>query len=196
MANIITLPSQRSKVTDDSGIFNTWWYNFIQDLWRGTRRNLGVKLGGTIIIDTISAENSGSSETDLMSYLIDAGLFKNDGDYLEFLAMGQFASNANNKTLKVIFGSQVILQTDANAANGGTWQIKGVIARKSSTSQSTVCEILSNNTTLQNDSIYPVFNVDGTQDFGQNLILRITGLANSSADITQKMFIIKFYSNS
>jgi hypothetical protein len=196
MAEIITLPSQRAKATDDEGIFNTWWYNFFQDIWRGMRRNIGVKLGGTVYIDTDEKENSGSSETDLMEYEIPANLFANDGDYLELYASGTFASNANNKTLKIIFGTQTILQTDANAANGGTWQIKCIIARKSSDTQSITCEILSNNSSLQNDSIYPVSFIEGVEDFEQNIILRTVGLGSASADIIQKIFIIKFYSNS
>ena len=196
MADIITLPSQRSQATDEGGLFNTWWYNFFQDIWRGMRRNIGVKLGGTVYIDTDEKENSSSSETDLMQYQIAANLFANDGDYLELYASGIFASNANNKTLKIIFGAQTILQTDANAANGGAWQIKCIIARKSNNIQIITCEILSNNTLLQNDSIYPVTFVEGIEDFEQNIILRTVGLASANADIIQKIFIIKFYSNS
>jgi len=195
MANIITLPSQRTQATDEGGLFNTWWYNFFQDIWRGMRRNIGVKLGGTIYIDTAEVDNAGSIQTDLMNYEIQANLFANDGDYLEFLAMGEFANNANNKTIEVIFGTQAILQTDANAANGGTWQIKGTIARKSATTQVIGCEILSNNSTLQGDNIYPVSSVAGTQDLAENLILRITGLGSIDADIIQKMLVVKFYSN-
>jgi len=196
MADIITLPSQRAKALDNEGIFNTWWYNFFQDIWRGIRRNIGVKLGGTVYIDTDEKENSGSSETDLMQYEIEADLFANDGDYLELYTSGIFASNTNNKTLKIIFGSQTILETSANPANGGTWQIRCVIARKSIDNQSITCEILSNNSSLQNDGIYPVSFVDGAEDFEQNIILRTVGLGSASADIIQKIFIIKFYSNS
>jgi len=160
------------------------------------RRNIGVKLGGTVYIDIDEKENSGSSETDLMEYEIPANLFTNNGDYLELFASGIFASNGNNKTLKIIFGAQTILETAANAANGGTWQIKCIIARKSSDTQSITCEILSNNLSLQNDSIYPVSFVEGVEDFEQNIILRTVGLGSASADIIQKILIIKFYSNS
>lgn len=196
MADIITLPSQRAKAIDNDGIFNTWWYNFFQDIWRGIRRNIGVKLGGTVYIDTDEKENSGSDETDLMKYQIPANLFANDGDYLELYASGIFASNSNQKTLKIIFGSQTILETGANVAHGGTWQIKCMIARKSKDTQSITCEILSNSASLQNDSIYPTTFVEGAEDFEQNILLRTVGLASANEDIIQKILIIKFYSNS
>lgn len=196
MADIITLPSQRAEAVNDNNLFTTWWYGFFQDIWRGMRRSIGVKLGGTVYIDIDEKENSGVLETDLMQYEIPANLFTNDGDYLELYTSGIFANNTNNKTLKIIFGSQTILETNANPANGGSWQIKCVIAQKTSNIQIITCEILSNNTSLQNDSVYPVSFIGGAENLEQNIILRTVGLASADADIIQKIFIIKFYSNS
>ena len=153
MNQIITLPNQTSEIIDDRKSFMPYWYNFFQDLWRGVRRNLGIKLGGTLYIDTDQKTNSGLLETELMKYKINGGLFSNNNDYLEFVAVGSFASNGNAKTIKVTFGSQTILQTDANAANNGTWQIKGTICRTAAEEQKIICELLSNNSTVQNDSI-------------------------------------------
>jgi len=191
MPNIVTIPFSDQPAINKNDSFTQSWFMFFQDLWRAVRRNVGIKLGGTLNVDTESKSNLGNAETDLITYNLAAKSMANNGDYLEIIAWGIFASNANNKTLKLYFGNQIIYQTDANAANNANWQFKAIIIRKSSNSQEICTELLSNSSTIQNDSNYPIVRIVGNQDLSASLIVKCTGQGSATNDLIQNTLIIK-----
>jgi hypothetical protein len=193
MSNIVTPPSIQQAATDDQKIFTQPWFMFFQDIWRAIRRNLGIKLGGTINVDTSTKSNSDNSETDLITYDLIGNNLANNGDYLEIIAFGTFAANTNNKTLKLYFGDQIIYQTDANAANNGSWQFKTAIIRTGASTQEICTELLASNTTVQNDSNYPLVRVAGNQNLSSSLTIKCTGQGSATNDITQNALMIKLF---
>ena len=177
----VSIPSASQTVTDDTFYLTTTWFTFLQSVWRAIRGDLGLSLGGMLSVDTTPSSNSGTAETDLISYTLEKNSLTNDSDILEIDAWGIFAANVNNKTVKLHFGSQVILTTGAIAANDGTWSLKAKIIRKTNTTQEIVSEILSSNTSVSDSATRTA----GTQDLSTSLVIRCTGTAGASSDITQ-----------
>ncbi len=107
----------------------------------------------------------------------------NNGDILTIKSSGVFAANADNKTLKLKFGSQTILDTGAVGANGTSWEINATIIRKSSTTQEISATAISNNTAYGARTA-------GTQDLTTAIDIKCTGQGASSDDLTQYSQII------
>jgi hypothetical protein len=189
------IPNNSVPATDENSIFTSEWFTYLQGIYKAIRSNLPTKLSGILNINTIPASNIDSGTDDLITYSLPANMMKNNGDYLEVEGWGILATNNNNKTITINFGSQVIYTTAANAANGGTWSFHAKIARLSPTTQEIAVQFLSNNSDLQNDPQYPAFRTIGTQDLTTAIIIKATGTATSNNDITQKIMIIKLSPN-
>lgn len=178
---IVSLPSCSEPLGDAKFLATVSWFTFFQNVWRAIRGDLGISLGGMINVNTASVSNSLGSETDLITYSLSPNSLTNNGDILEIDAWGVYAANANNKTVKLVFGSQTILNTGAIAANDGTWSLKAKIIRKTNTTQEIVSEILSSNTSV----IDSATRTAGTQDFTSSLIIKCTGQGIASSDVIQ-----------
>jgi hypothetical protein len=189
------IPDNNQKMTDDNGYVTTSWFTFLQGIYKACRFNIPLKLGGILNINTTSVSNIGAGIDDLITYTMPANTMRYDGDYLEIEAWGVFAANANNKTVTLNFGGQIIYTTAANIANSGTWSLKGKIIRISPTSQEILVEMLSNNADLQNDTDYPAFRSAGTQDLTTKLIIKCTGAGTADNDIIQKVLVTKLIPN-
>lgn len=183
---IVSIPDSNEIVVNDNLLATTSWFTFFQDVWRSIRGGLGISIGGTLSSDTTSASNTGSGETDLINYDLKK-LLKNNGDELYIKAWGVYAVNANNKTIKLNFGSQTILDTGAIAANDGSWQIEASIIRTATASQEIIATITSSNISV----IESATRTAGTQDLTTSNTLKITGQGTSSNDITQYAMLVK-----
>jgi len=185
---IFGIPSTTQAISDETFTISTSWFSFFQNLWRSTRAALDVRLGGVLNINTFSISNSGTSETDLISYTLFKNSLTTNGDLIEIDAWGIFASNANNKTVVLKFGSQTILTTGAIAANGGSWHISAKIIRTAATTQEILGEIISSNSTVSDSNTRTA----GTQDLATDLVIKCTGTSDTaSTDITQYSLIVK-----
>lgn len=81
--------------------------------------------------------SNGASETDLLTTNIDVGTLAKQGSSLLIFACGTTAANANNKTIKLYFGSTEIFTTGAFAGNGISWTLQAEIIRNGATAQIT-----------------------------------------------------------
>lgn len=191
----IQVPMSTQPVVDSDGIATTSWFMFFQGIYKAIRSSFNLKLKGMLNINTIPASNIGGGTDDLIVYTLPADTLINNGDILQIKGWGTFASNGNNKTVTINFGSQIIYTTAANAANGGTWNFTADIVRLSDSTQEINVVFLSNNTDLQNDSDYPTVQTNGTQDLTEDVIIKCTGAASSDGDITQNIQIINLTPN-
>jgi hypothetical protein len=92
-------------------------------------------------------------------------------------ASGTTAGNANNKTLKLYFGTTVVFSSGAIALNGKDWTFQAQVVRTGGASQTAWGQFLSNGAS-------PVVGVTtATEDLTQNKTLKLTGTGTSSADI-------------
>lgn len=188
---INSIPSVTEPISYENGKITNSWFTFLERLFKITGGNYGITLTGNLDANTTTVANSGSSETDLITYSLPADALVNDGDVLEVKAWGTYAANANNKTLKLKFGSQTILNTGSIAANSGSWEINATIVRISQNSQEISATIVSGNTSVVSSST----RTNGTQNLSTELNIRCTGQGSSSNDITEYCQIIKLTPN-
>jgi len=169
-------PNSNDDVLDENNFFTNSWFIYFQGIYKAIRAKFKLSLSGILSVDTTPVSNSGSSETDLITYTLSGKTLVNDGDILTIKASGIFAANSNNKTLKLKFGSQTILDTGAVAANETSWEINATTQEISATA-------ISNNTAYGEQT-------DGTQDSTAAIIIKCTGEGTSSNDITENSLII------
>lgn len=185
---IFALPSTQEKISDETFFINSTWFSFFEKVWRALRGGLDVRLGGVLNINTTSVANSGTSETDLISYTLAKNSLTTNGDLIEIIASGIYAANGNNKTVTLKFGSQTILTTGAIAANDGSWKIRAEIIRKSAATQEISADIISSNGSVTDSTTRTA----GTQTLADDLIIKCTGTSGTASDdITQYSLIIK-----
>lgn len=79
-----------------------------------------------------------NTEYTLNSITIPAGAFNANGRSLQVIAWGTLAANANNKNLKIYFGSTAVASVINSAANGKDFYVELVIVRTGSSTQSGV----------------------------------------------------------
>lgn len=173
--------SNQTAVEND--FFTNAWFIYFQGIYKAIRAKFQLNLGGILDVDTDSVSNSGVGETDLITYDLSGKTLANDGDILTIKASGIFAANANNKTLKLKFGSQTIIDTGAVAANGTAWELNATIIRKSPTTQEISVRIISNNSAS-------VTRTAGTQDLTDAITIKCTGQGGASNDLTQEALVI------
>lgn len=148
-----------------------------------------VPTGGTILnVNVTEVGNVGSGEDNLITYDVPANTLDTNGQYLHFVMAGIFAGNVNNKTIKVYFGSTVLLDTGALAvASAADWMIDGYIIREGASVQKCSVRFSSSFGTLMATANY----VGGTEDLTTQLTLKATGTATSNDDIVQESLIVE-----
>jgi hypothetical protein len=134
-----------------------------------------------------TAQNSGTTETDLFTKTISGGTLNTDKQTLNFEIDGEFNDNTATAQLKLYFGGNVTLNTGAiNISTAFTaWRLKGYIIRTSSSTAHVTYELHAPGLAT------PVFvgynNLTGL-DFTTANILKITaqagGAGGGTADIT------------
>jgi len=96
------------------------------------------RLVHTVIAD---AESSGSSETDLMSYSMPAGVMDTDGDQLVVEAFGRFHASGDNFRVRAYLGSTELFDSVSIASADGAdkgWHLRGFITRRDRTVQRSI----------------------------------------------------------
>lgn len=184
--------SKEIVIQDESGVFNTVWFKFFEEINRKTRLDTPIKLGGLINVDTTSIANSSTTQTNLISYDLPANSLKTTGDIIEIDSWGSYEANANNKQITLEFGSQTIFDTGAIAANDGDWRIKAKIIRKTATTQEIIVDFISSNTTAS----YSAIRTAGTQTLTNDITIKTTGQGSADNDIVNYGLTINLILNS
>jgi hypothetical protein len=134
-----------------------------------------------------TAQNTGTSETDLYSKTIAALTLNTDKQTLNFEADGEFNDNTATAQLKLYFGGNVTLNTGAvNISTANTaWRLTGYIIRTSSTTAHVTYELQCPGLATP---LFVGYNNLTSLDFTTTNILKITGQAGGAgggtADIT------------
>lgn len=148
-----------------------------------------TKAAYQLISNTTPVGNVGAGEDDLISYTLQPNVLAKDGYNIEIKAWGTFAANGNNKTVKLKFGSAVLYDTTALAANNGSWMITGVVTRTGAATQQAITSMMSSNATVGNSVTYIV----PTETLSATIIIKCTGTATANDDIIQKGLLVKVY---
>lgn len=148
-----------------------------------------ILVTSTICQNFTTHGNVGAVETDLGGFYLLANTLINDADFIEITCFGTFASNANNKRIKLEFGSTTLYDSTALSLNSGAWKIDCTIARISSASEKYVVTVNSGNLTLPKIIGYGT----ATENLATQLHIVFTGTGTSNNDIVQEGLIIKYY---
>jgi len=148
-----------------------------------------VNLGGNLFVDFTQHGTTLAAETTLASDTILGNTLNTNGTYLELEAWGSFANNANNKTLKLKFGSTVLYNTGAIRARNSSWHVKAIIARTGSATEKGNVEIISSDPLVLDESI----NFSVSENLTTDLELFFTGQGTADNDILQEAMIIRWY---
>lgn len=185
----VNIPSQKVTILQDD-LFSTPWYSFFENAWRRLGGGRSLNFGGILNTSTTAVGNVGTGEDDLITYSLERNTLQNDGELLKIDAFGTFASNGNNKTVKLYFGSTVIFDSGANAINGGSWNIKATIIRASSTTQEAIVEATDTSNTLNTTTYTAV-----TENLSNALTIKCTGEGTANDDIVQKALVTNLFLN-
>lgn len=137
-------------------------------------------------VQTTSTGNVGTGEDTLLSYTMPANtLFLND-HVVRITAWGTTAANANNKTIKLIFGSTTIISSGALGINAQDWKIEAVVVRTGASTQGAIATYFNETPTMVGPNYTtPAETLSGT------VVIKCTGEATTTDDILQKGFIIE-----
>lgn len=150
---------------------------------------VGVSLGGTLAVSNNAIASAGASETNLITYSVPANTLTNNGDRLKFRFSGRFASTANAKDMKVVWGSETILDTSSKIVNSGAWTIEGEIIRTGNTAQTASAEFHGAGVTLFTTASA----VDLAQTNGIATILKMTSTAAGGGDVTNRTMTVEYW---
>lgn len=121
--------------------------------------------------------NTGAAETDLFTHTIETGTLSQTATAIHIFACGTTSGNANNKTLKLYFGSTIVFNSGAIALNNKDWVFEAQIVRTGGATQTIWGKFQANGNS-------PVIDVSiATEDLTLNKTLKITGTGTTSADI-------------
>jgi hypothetical protein len=148
------------------------------------RSILGI---GSINVQTTDVSNTGTTETDLMSYTVPANTLDADNDALDFDFSYQYAPNTNSKIINVYFGTVVVTMPSNTSGAGGIVRITGKIVRTSSSTLSMWGSMTSSNGATG----VPFFATGSTINFGGSLVLKSTGTGGATSDITQHASMVR-----
>ena len=135
---------------------------------------------------TTAVGNVGGGEDDLMSYTLPAGTLAADGQLIRVTASGTKANNANAKTVKVYFGTTVIVSVTLGTSAAGTWRIIAEIARVGATSERSESWAADITTQAPQNGAAPA------ETLANALAVKLTGTGTANNDIVQTMMVVEF----
>lgn len=91
-------------------------------------------LGGAFDADVTPTSNSLAAETTLYTATLPADTITPDKKRVKITSRGTFASNANNKRLRMKFGATTIYDSTISCV-GGNWEVRGEVTRLTGTTQ-------------------------------------------------------------
>ena len=159
--------------------------------------NKGAKLGGTIADHFADASTPNSTtETDLFSDTLAAGLLDTNGDKITARYSGILVNSTSTKEVKLKFAGNTLLDTGALTMTGaGTFDINVLIVRVSSTGVRYIAECtLSGTSTI----VAPQYGVltGLSPNLSNSQILKITGQSGGSGtaanDVVAKIGTVKW----
>lgn len=151
--------------------------------------NTTASVGGTLVVSNAPIASAGASETNLIAYTVPAHVLTNNNDRLTFRASGRFAATANAKQIKVVYGSETILDTGSQIVNSGAWTIEGEIIRTGNTSQSVNAEFHGAGESL----FTTASSLDLAQTNNISTVLKLTSTAAGDGDVTNRSLTITWH---
>jgi parallel beta-helix repeat protein len=138
--------------------------------------------------NSTAVSNSGSAETDLMTYVLPASCMTLANDSLRITAFGICANNANAKTLKVYFGATVLQTVSLTISQAGAWRIQAEMIATGSAAQRCFSQLVQGGTTTFVAAAY----TSAAEASSAAITVKVTGTGFASSDITQDGMLVQF----
>lgn len=151
--------------------------------------NQALRANYLLTSQTGSASSTGSTEITLMSTNVQPNTIAKAGTKIVIEAFGTFATNANNKQLKLYFGSTVLYTTTSSAANGGIWSFTATVITTGTNTEYTSTNFNSSNVIFTSSINYLM----PTEVLSAILNIKVTGKGSSTGDITESGLLITVY---
>lgn len=199
---LLTTSGSNGVSTYSSGVLNIPNYTYTLPT-ASTSVLGGVKVDGTTItisggiisgspsVKTLSSQytdvpNTGTTETDLMSYTIPAGQLANNGDRIVIEGEFTTASNTNAKDLKFYFGTYNQDWTSGYFGTGDRVHVKISIIRTGTATQRIVREFIGLNTQENGYS-------DVSITTSSTAVIKFSFTGGASNDGTQRMMNVTYF---
>ena len=155
------------------------------------RDNLAY-LGTGIIrlnVNTTAVGNVGAGEDDLITYTLPAATLGVDGMGVRVLAWGYTANNANAKTLKLYFGSTLLVSASLTTSSAGRWAAEMIAIRTGATAQ------LGYPTMVTHDATSMTLGAGSPGTPAETLsgavVIKATGTATANDDIVNSLLLVE-----
>lgn len=144
--------------------------------------NIGTSGTSVLYTSTVQTGNATTVETDLFSYTLPAGALSNNGESVVMNVTGTFAATANNKRIRIRFGSTVIFDSGALAiVAANQYTIQARVWRVDGTNQKASILLTSSSTLF----VIPAGIITNpTETLSGTVTFKITGLGTANNDIT------------
>jgi len=146
-----------------------------------------AKVGGTIHENLTPASNSGTGETDLMTFSLPANTLGTDNDYLTVDAWGEFSAPTGNSRVKLKFGATTIFDSGSLAFTSGAWRIQARIVRGGATSQVTISTWSGSSLVTTTAQV-----AAPAETLSSAVTIKCTGQAAASSEVFQEGFIVRW----
>lgn len=149
---------------------------------------------GTANVGTTDANNSGTGETDLMTYSLPANSLSANSKGLHFFAQGKFAATANGKTLKFKFGTATITLESAAFINDYQWSFDARIYRTSGNNQKIAYHYTRVASAGLGTAVTTLDVTTATETDTSAITIKMTGQSDTASnDVTQELSETQFY---
>lgn len=145
-----------------------------------------AKVMGKAYANYTPVGNAGAGEDDLMSFALPANNLNANLRTIKVRCWGTTANNANAKTLKLHFGSAVVLTKSLTVSVAGVWYLEATIGRISSGNQRAVAALLEHGETPHVEQSAP------TQTDTSAITIKVTGEGVADNDIQQAGMEIEY----
>ena len=149
---------------------------------------LEATMVGVANVNTTAVGNVGVGEDDLITYSLPANALSANGKGIRIRAWGTAANNANAKTVKLYFGTQVILTTALTVSQTDTWKIDATVWRTGASTQDWESSLIEAGTV----SLTDIENGTATQTDTAAITIKCTGTATSDNDIVNEGLTVEF----
>lgn len=122
--------------------------------------------------------NSGAAETTLLSSNIVIGTLAKQNSSILIFACGNTAANANNKTIKLKFGSTTLATFGPIALNNGSWTVQAELVRNGASAEAYWAQY------MDSGGNQAVSAGTASVSLASNQTLAITGTGTASSDVT------------
>ena len=145
---------------------------------------------GVANVNNTAVGNVGAGEDDLITYPLDANSFSANKRGVRIRAWGTAANNANAKTLKLYFGTQIIVTTSLTVNQVDTWQVEATVWKTGASTQDWQTQLVEAGTA----TLIDIENGTATQTDTGAITIKCTGEATTNDDILQEGVFIEYIS--